>query len=176
MKCTTFVRLAMSASLLTLLAYASITYTDSPDGSDASSEAVPLVSTPEPTSESPVIETPEPAPVIEPVIEPEPVVEPVVPPEETPAVVETRVVYPSDDEMLAYIITRESHGDPYATNGKYKGIGQLDESYYPTCVGLTWEECEGNYDIQLQAMLGYIASRYGSIQGAYEFWQWNGWY
>ena len=88
---------------------------------------------------------------MEPAIQPEPVIQPA-------------PVYLTDDEMLQWIITRESHGDPYATNGKYKGIGQLDESYYPTYVGMTWAECEGNYDIQLEAMLGYIASRYGSIQ------------
>ena len=169
MKCTTFARLAMSASLLTLLAYASITYTDCADGLTASDD--PPASTYDPIAPprapytAPVIE-PEPEtiePVMEPAIQPEPVIQPA-------------PVYLTDDEMLQWIITRESHGDPYATNGKYKGIGQLDESYYPPYVGMTWAECEGNYDIQLEAMLGYIASRYGSIQGAYEFWQWNGWY
>ncbi|MDR1778175.1 MAG: hypothetical protein LBR14_00200 [Clostridiales Family XIII bacterium] len=78
--------------------------------------------------------------------------------------------------MLNYIIEKESHGNAYAENGPYKGIGQLYYTYYDKYVGLTWEQCIGNYDIQLQAMLAYIASRYGTIQGAYNHKVSYGWY
>ncbi|MDR3072754.1 MAG: hypothetical protein LBU41_04610 [Clostridiales Family XIII bacterium] len=73
----------------------------------------------------------------------------------------------SEQEMLASIIQWESHGDPWATNGPYKGIGQLNESYYPKYVGMTWEQCAGNYDIQYTAMYKYIMAVYGSVEGAY---------
>jgi hypothetical protein len=82
----------------------------------------------------------------------------------------------SEEEMLQAIISRESGGSPYAENGRYKGIGQLDESYYPIYVGLPWSECIGNYDIQLQAMLAYISARYGSITAAWQHMQNIGWY
>jgi SLT domain-containing protein len=82
----------------------------------------------------------------------------------------------SAGDALQNLIARESGGNPYAENGVYKGIGQLHYSYYPRYVGLTWEQCIGNYDIQLQAMLAYIASRYGSVENAWSFWQRNGWY
>jgi hypothetical protein len=78
--------------------------------------------------------------------------------------------------MLQEIIYRESGGDPYAENGKYKGIGQLAESYYPLYVGKTWPECLGDYAIQLQAMRAYIASRYGSITAAWQHVRQKGWY
>jgi len=77
---------------------------------------------------------------------------------------------------IEWLINRESGGNPYAENGRYKGIGQLDASYYPIYVGLTWEECRGNYDIQYQAMLGYISSRYGNVEAAVQHSLDTGWY
>jgi hypothetical protein len=96
----------------------------------------------------------------------------------TPAVtVQSAPASSSSGRGIEWIINRESHGDPYAENGKYKGIGQLDASYYPRYVGMTWEECRGNYDIQLQAMWGYINSRYGgSVDAAIAHIDSTGWY
>ena len=85
----------------------------------------------------------------------------------------------SDMEMLEYIIKRESGGNVHATNGKYKGIGQLQESHYQTYVGMSYEETlqqPDPYAVQLEAMLGYINGRYSSVQAAYNFWVKNGWY
>jgi hypothetical protein len=85
----------------------------------------------------------------------------------------------SDSEMLSYIISHESSGDPYATNGQYKGIGQLQESHYQAFVGMDYAstlQTDAAYYVQQQAMLGYISSRYGSIENAYYFWIGHGWY
>jgi SLT domain-containing protein len=84
----------------------------------------------------------------------------------------------SESDMLAYIISRESGGNPWAVSasGTYCGIGQLSRNKYPYYVGMSWEECAGNYDIQLQAMLAYIENRYGSIEAAYEHTRQKGWY
>jgi hypothetical protein len=77
---------------------------------------------------------------------------------------------------IDWLIMRESGGDTYAENGKYKGIGQLDESYYPRFVGKTWEECKGDWDIQFEAMMIYIYGRYGSVDGAVRHFKKVGWY
>lgn len=74
------------------------------------------------------------------------------------------------------IISRESGGDPYATNGQYKGIGQLTESYYQQYLGKSWSEVAGDYNAQLQAMNAYIADRYGSVDAAVAHSNANGWY
>jgi hypothetical protein len=84
--------------------------------------------------------------------------------------------FSADEAALASIISRESGGNPWAENGQYKGIGQLHYNYYPKYVGLTWEECAGNYDIQLTAMRMYIAERYGTASNAWYFWQMHSWY
>ncbi|MDR3315213.1 MAG: hypothetical protein LBS98_01810 [Coriobacteriales bacterium] len=84
--------------------------------------------------------------------------------------------FSADEAALASIISRESGGNPWSENGQYKGIGQLHYNYYPKYVGLTWEECAGNYDIQLTAMRMYIAERYGTASNAWYFWQMHSWY
>jgi flagellar motility protein MotE (MotC chaperone) len=84
----------------------------------------------------------------------------------------------SSSEALEKIIQYESKGNPNAVNpsGPYCGIGQLAASHYPKYVGKTWEECAGNYDIQLQAMMGYINDRYGSPEAAWNHILETGWY
>ena len=84
----------------------------------------------------------------------------------------------SSSEALEKIIQRESRGDPNAYNpaGPYCGIGQLQASHYPKYVGKTWEECAGDYDIQLQAMIAYINDRYGSPEAAWNHILETGWY
>jgi hypothetical protein len=78
--------------------------------------------------------------------------------------------------MLAYIIGRESGGDPWAENGIYAGVGQLSKNKYPHYVGKAWEECAGDYSIQLAAMLAYIKDRYGGVEAAYQQVRQRGWY
>jgi hypothetical protein len=95
---------------------------------------------------------------------------------ETLVVPQATVVALSDAECISYIIAHESHGDPWAENGKYKGIGQLDESYYPRYIGRTWAEVAGDYDAQFEAMTAYVMSRYGSWQAAYAHAVETGWY
>ena len=77
---------------------------------------------------------------------------------------------------ISDIIYHESRGDTYASNGKYKGIGQLDESYYQTYLGKSWSEVSGDYAAQQQAMESYIVDRYGSDQNAINHWNSYGWY
>lgn len=74
------------------------------------------------------------------------------------------------------IINHESGGDPYATNGQYKGIGQLSESYYETYLGKSWSEVAGDTAAQTKAMNAYIDSRYGGDAGAIQHWNEYGWY
>jgi hypothetical protein len=85
----------------------------------------------------------------------------------------------SDQEMLNYIINRESSGNIYATNGIYKGIGQLQEDHYRKYVGMSYADTlkkDYPYAVQLQAMMGYINERYGSVASAYRHWVSEGWY
>jgi hypothetical protein len=82
----------------------------------------------------------------------------------------------SDAECAARIIDYESRGDPWAENGRYKGIGQLDESYYPLYIGRTWAEVAGDYDAQFEAMSAYVMSRHGSWQAAWAHIEAKGWY
>jgi hypothetical protein len=82
----------------------------------------------------------------------------------------------SDSECANEIIYRESRGDPWAENGRYKGIGQLDESYYPKYIGKTWAEVAGDYDSQYIAMSAYVSERYQTWQAAYSHATSKGWY
>jgi hypothetical protein len=82
----------------------------------------------------------------------------------------------SDAECAAWIIAYESGGNPWAENGRFKGIGQLDEGYYPRYIGRTWDEVVGDYDAQYQAMEGYVMDRYGSWAAAYAHARNVGWY
>lgn len=75
---------------------------------------------------------------------------------------------------LQWLIERESGGNPNAQNGSMHGIGQLSESAYATYA--PGQDYRGNYDVQLSAMQGYIADRYGSVDNAVGHFQSNGWY
>lgn len=74
------------------------------------------------------------------------------------------------------LIRRESHGDTYASNGEYKGIGQLDKDYYPKYIGKKWEDVKGDYKAQKEAMDAYIKDRYGSADKALQHSDAYGWY
>ena len=85
----------------------------------------------------------------------------------------------SNDEKLKYIINHESTGNVHAANGPYKGLGQLMDKYYQTYVGMSYAETlqqPDPYAVQVDAMLGYIYARYGSIEAAYNHWVKNHWY
>lgn len=75
---------------------------------------------------------------------------------------------------INWLIQRESGGNVNAQNGSFYGIGQLSASAYATYAG--GQDYHGNYAVQLQAMQGYIAGRYGSVANAISHFQSNGWY
>ncbi|MBM7617878.1 organic radical activating enzyme [Weissella uvarum] len=74
------------------------------------------------------------------------------------------------------IIHRESTFNPYAENGQYVGLGQLDRNYYPVLIGKTWDQVKGNKRLQSIAMDKYVAGRYGTYKKALEFWNSHNWY
>ena len=79
--------------------------------------------------------------------------------------------YPvSSNAAKAYIYNRESGNNPNATNptGCY-GIGQ-------DCNGVLRTQCGADYACQDAYFDRYAASRYGSWEAAYAFWQANGWW
>jgi len=79
--------------------------------------------------------------------------------------------YPvSSNAAKAYIYNRESGNNPNATNpnGCY-GIGQ-------DCNGVLRAQCGADYGCQDAYFDGYAQRRYGSWEGAYAFWQNNGWW
>ena len=81
----------------------------------------------------------------------------------------------SEKQMWEYIITRESGFNPYATNpssGAY-GIPQSLPGNKMASAGADWQT---NPYTQLKWMYSYMVNRYGSISGAYGFWQANHWY
>ncbi|MCK8617642.1 peptidoglycan-binding protein [Fructobacillus sp. M158] len=75
---------------------------------------------------------------------------------------------------INWLIQRESGGNVNAQNGSFYGIGQLSASAYATYAAD--QDYQGNYAVQLQAMQGYIAARYGSVANAIAHFQSNGWY
>lgn len=80
-----------------------------------------------------------------------------------------------EKQMWEYIIVRESGFDPYATNpssGAY-GIPQALPGGKMASAGADWQT---NPYTQLKWMYSYMEWRYGSISGAYTFWQANHWY
>lgn len=80
-----------------------------------------------------------------------------------------------EKQMWEYIIGRESGFDPYATNpssGAY-GIPQALPGGKMSSAGADWQT---NPYTQLKWMYSYMEGRYGSISGAYAFWQANHWY
>ena len=81
----------------------------------------------------------------------------------------------SEKAMWEYIINRESGFNHYATNtssGAY-GLPQSLPGSKMASAGADWQT---NPYTQLKWMYGYMTSRYGSIAGAYNFWQANHWY
>ncbi|MBS9335410.1 peptidoglycan-binding protein [Fructobacillus sp. M1-13] len=75
---------------------------------------------------------------------------------------------------INWLIQRESSGNVNASNGSFYGIGQLSPSAYATYAA--GQDYVGNYAVQLQAMQGYIAARYGTVANAISHFQSNGWY
>ncbi|MFA5880570.1 MAG: lytic transglycosylase domain-containing protein [Eubacteriales bacterium] len=75
---------------------------------------------------------------------------------------------------IAWIIDKESSGNPTAQNPKSTAYGLLQ------FLDKTW----GNYGYQktsdpvkqVEAGIDYMFKRYGSPQKAFEFWQKKGWY
>lgn len=69
-----------------------------------------------------------------------------------------------------FIYSRESGNNPNATNpsGCY-GIGQ-------DCNGVLRAQCGADYACQDAYFTGYAERRYGGWDGAYNFWQSNGWW
>ncbi|MDF7637684.1 peptidoglycan-binding protein [Leuconostocaceae bacterium ESL0958] len=80
----------------------------------------------------------------------------------------------SSNGDINWLISRESGGNVHASNGSFYGIGQLSPSVYAQYSG--GQDYVGNYNVQLQAMQGYIAGRYGDVNTAINHFQNNGWY
>ncbi|MBW3091640.1 G5 domain-containing protein [Bifidobacterium sp. 82T10] len=81
----------------------------------------------------------------------------------------------SDFTATVYIISHESGWRVNATNassGAY-GLAQALPGSKMASAGADWAT---NYQTQLKWFWNYCASRYGSIQGAYNFWVANNWY
>lgn len=81
----------------------------------------------------------------------------------------------ADFTATVYIITHESGWSPTATNpssGAY-GLAQALPGSKMASHGADWAT---NYQTQLKWFWDYCKGRYGSIQGAYAFWQANHWY
>ncbi|MBP9852707.1 MAG: resuscitation-promoting factor RpfB [Patescibacteria group bacterium] len=69
-----------------------------------------------------------------------------------------------------FIYSRESGNNPNATNpGGCYGIGQ-------DCNGVVRSQCGADYACQDAYFTGYAERRYGGWEGAYSFWQNNGWW
>jgi hypothetical protein len=77
----------------------------------------------------------------------------------------------------AYLITKESHGDPHAKNGQHFGVGQLNNNArktYGDKVGC--DPNTTNPDQQVQMFRAYVADRYGSAEKAMQHHKKNNWY
>ena len=80
-----------------------------------------------------------------------------------------------DFTATVYIISRESGWNVNATNpssGAY-GLAQALPGSKMASHGADWQS---NYQTQLKWFWDYCKGRYGSVQGAYNFWQANHWY
>lgn len=82
----------------------------------------------------------------------------------TPAIMSTPA---NTNAAKEWIAQRESSGSYTATNGQYIGRYQLSAAYL-----------NGDYSVANQERVAeqYVASRYGSWEGAKSFWLANGWY
>ena len=69
------------------------------------------------------------------------------------------------DALWTAIVMPESGGNPYASNGQYKGLGQTNQSWGT-----------GSVSDQTAGMLNYATSRYGSVDSAIAFRAANGWW
>ena len=69
------------------------------------------------------------------------------------------------DAMWTAIVMPESGGNPDASNGQYKGLGQTNQSWGT-----------GSVSDQTAGMLNYATSRYGSVDSAIAFRAANGWW
>ncbi|MCT0948039.1 LysM peptidoglycan-binding domain-containing protein [Weissella confusa] len=69
------------------------------------------------------------------------------------------------DALWTAIVMPESGGNPDASNGQYKGLGQTNQSWGT-----------GSVSDQTAGMLNYAASRYGSVDSAIAFRAANGWW
>ena len=67
--------------------------------------------------------------------------------------------------MWTAIVMPESGGNPDASNGQYKGLGQTNQSWGT-----------GSVSDQTAGMLNYATSRYGSVDSAIAFRAANGWW
>lgn len=81
----------------------------------------------------------------------------------------------SEKAMWEYIINRESGFNHYATNASSGAYG-LPQSLPGSKMASAGADWQTNPYTQLKWMYGYLTSRYGSIAGAYNFWQANHWY
>ena len=81
----------------------------------------------------------------------------------------------SEKAMWEYIINRESGFNHYATNASSGAYG-LPQSLPGSKMASAGADWQTNPYTQLKWMYGYMTSRYGSIAGAYNFWQANHWY
>ncbi|TGE79674.1 LysM peptidoglycan-binding domain-containing protein [Weissella confusa] len=69
------------------------------------------------------------------------------------------------DAFWKAIVMPESGGNPDASNGQYKGLGQTNQSWGT-----------GSVSDQTAGMLNYATSRYGSVDSAIAFRAANGWW
>ncbi len=69
------------------------------------------------------------------------------------------------DALWTAIVMPESGGNPDASNGQYKGLGQTNQSWGT-----------GSVSDQTAGMLNYATSRYGSVDSAIAFRDANGWW
>ncbi|MBJ7642943.1 LysM peptidoglycan-binding domain-containing protein [Weissella confusa] len=69
------------------------------------------------------------------------------------------------DALWTAIVMPESGGNPDASNGQYKGLGQTNQSWGT-----------GSVSDQTAGMLNYATSRYGSVDSAIAFRAVNGWW
>ena len=81
----------------------------------------------------------------------------------------------SEKAMWEYIINREAGFNHYATNASSGAYG-LPQSLPGSKMASAGADWQTNPYTQLKWMYGYMTNRYGSIAGAYNFWQANHWY
>ena len=77
----------------------------------------------------------------------------------------------SDHQYANYIVQKESSWNPSAVNGSSGACG-LAQALPCSKMGANWNDPV----VALKWQLNYVTKRYGSYQGAYNFWLANGWY